>query len=205
VVGLLIANQLDQSLWHTGQSETLSTSQVLFITLFFFYRLHRFARPRTSHGRLCNYVDPKPFLVCQTAILLIFLHPNCTVHLQRCSVCDWHTQTATDILGSHFAPVACRHFELRLCVWIWFCGFPQLGAARGKEFCNLKITWHSHTDQSLCRGFLLRILWCSQSGNYSQSNLAKFGCILDMKKKNRILLYSWLPAGTYQKNLAIWK
>ncbi len=30
-------------------------------------------------------------------------------------------------------------------------------------------------------GFLFRILWCSQSGNHSQNNLAKFGCIVDMK------------------------
>jgi hypothetical protein len=36
-------------------------------------------------------------------------------------------------------------------------------------------------------GFLLRILWCNQSGNHPESNLAKFGYILDMKvegKKN---------------------
>jgi len=30
-------------------------------------------------------------------------------------------------------------------------------------------------------GFLSRILWCSQSGNHSQINLAKFGYILDVK------------------------
>ncbi len=48
-------------------------------------------------------------------------------------------------------------------------------------------------------------MWCSQSGNHSQSNLTKFGCILDMKvdfKKNRILLYAWLLAGTYHKCVA---
>jgi len=56
--------------------------------------------------------------------------------------------------------------------------------------------------------FFLRILWHSQSGNHSKNNLAKFGYILDMKvekKKTRILLYFWLPTGTYHKNLAIWK
>jgi hypothetical protein len=40
--------------------------------------------------------------------------------------------------------------------------------------------------------------------------LDKFGYILDMKVrgvggKKRILLYSWLPTGTYHKNLAIEK
>jgi hypothetical protein len=30
-------------------------------------------------------------------------------------------------------------------------------------------------------GFLLRILWCSQSDDYSENNLAKFGYIIDMK------------------------
>jgi hypothetical protein len=42
----------------------------------------------------------------------------------------------------------------------------------------------------------------------SQNNLAKCGYIPDMKvliKKNRILLYSWLPTGTYHKNLVILK
>ncbi len=36
-------------------------------------------------------------------------------------------------------------------------------------------------------------------------SFVKFGCILDMniEKLNRILLYSWLVIGTYQKNLAI--
>jgi hypothetical protein len=30
-------------------------------------------------------------------------------------------------------------------------------------------------------GSLLRILWCSQSGDHPEKNLAKFGYILDMK------------------------
>jgi len=30
-------------------------------------------------------------------------------------------------------------------------------------------------------GSLLRILWCSQSGDHPENNLAKFGYILDMK------------------------
>jgi hypothetical protein len=34
-------------------------------------------------------------------------------------------------------------------------------------------------------GFLIRILWCSQSGNHSQNNLAKFGCILYMKVEKK--------------------
>jgi hypothetical protein len=31
------------------------------------------------------------------------------------------------------------------------------------------------------QGFHSTILWCSQSGNHSQNNLAKFGYALDMK------------------------
>jgi hypothetical protein len=55
-------------------------------------------------------------------------------------------------------------------------------------------------------GFVLRILWCSQSGHDPENNLAKFRYILDMElgKENRIPLYSWLHTGTYHKNLAIW-
>jgi len=50
------------------------------------------------------------------------------------------------------------------------------------------------------------VLACRQSGDHSENNLAKFGYILDMKvgkkKRERILLYSWLPTRTYHKNLA---
>ncbi len=57
-------------------------------------------------------------------------------------------------------------------------------------------------------GFLLCILWCSQSGNHPENNLAKFCYILNMKLeikiKIRILLYFWLPPGTYNNNLVIW-
>jgi len=55
-------------------------------------------------------------------------------------------------------------------------------------------------------GFVLRILWCSQSGDHPENNLAKFRYILDMEvgKKNRIPLYSWPHTGTYHKNLVIW-
>jgi len=63
-----------------------------------------------------------------------------------------------------------------------------------------------HPENNLAK-FLKRILWCSQFDNHPENNLAKFGCILDTKfrkKKNRILLYSWLPSGTYHSNLMIW-
>jgi hypothetical protein len=56
-------------------------------------------------------------------------------------------------------------------------------------------------------GFLLRILWCSQSGDHPENSLAKFGYILDMKvkKENRILLSSsWLPTKTCHKYMGIW-
>jgi len=50
---------------------------------------------------------------------------------------------------------------------------------------------------------MVKILWCSQSGDLPENNLAKFGYVIDMKKKNRILLCSWLPTRTHHKNLAI--
>ncbi len=46
----------------------------------------------------------------------------------------------------------------------------------------------------LVPGFVLRILWCSESGNHPGNNFAIFGYIIDMKvEKNRILLYSCVP------------
>ncbi len=56
-------------------------------------------------------------------------------------------------------------------------------------------------------GFLLRILWCSQSGNHPQNNLAKFGYILNMKvqkkKKKQNASMFLATTTTYHKNLVI--
>jgi hypothetical protein len=40
-------------------------------------------------------------------------------------------------------------------------------------------------DSSNGPGFLLRILWWSQSGNHPENDLAKFGYILDMKVEKK--------------------
>jgi hypothetical protein len=52
--------------------------------------------------------------------------------------------------------------------------------------------------------FLLRILWCSQSGDHPENILAKFGYILDIKveKKNQNPLIFLATTETYDKNLA---
>ncbi len=42
-----------------AQSETLNSSQIIFITLFFLH-VHNFAVHFTSHCKLCNYAEPKP-------------------------------------------------------------------------------------------------------------------------------------------------
>jgi hypothetical protein len=42
-----------------GQSETLNSSQIIFITLFL--QFHRVTALFTSHSKLCNYAEPKPF------------------------------------------------------------------------------------------------------------------------------------------------
>ncbi len=66
--------------------------------------------------------------------------------------------------------------------------------------------WNAMLIHSSHPGFHLRILLCSQSGERSQNNLAKFGYTLDMEVGGKkILLFSWLSTGTYHKNLAIWK
>jgi hypothetical protein len=54
--------------------------------------------------------------------------------------------------------------------------------------------------------FFCPILWCSESDDHPLENLTKFGYKPDMKvggnKRFRILLYSWLPTGMYNKILA---
>ncbi len=67
--GLLIANYLDQSVrW--GQSEILSSSQVLSITLFSFLQVHNIAVPSfTSRCKLRNHAEPKPISWAKPASL----------------------------------------------------------------------------------------------------------------------------------------
>jgi len=52
-------------------------------------------------------------------------------------------------------------------------------------------------------GFLLRILWCSQSGDHNENNLAKFDYILNMKvgKNQNSFIFLAIYTGTYKKNL----
>ncbi len=47
----------------------------------------------------------------------------------------------------------------------------------------------------------LRILWCSQSDDHPENNLAKLGYIYESKRKEE----GWLPTGTYHQNPAVWK
>jgi hypothetical protein len=65
--------------------------------------------------------------------------------------------------------------------------------------CLLSVCWWMGS------GFLLRVLWCSQSGNHPKNNLAKFGLPTryESSKRNGILLYSWLP--TLELIIKIWK
>jgi len=56
----------------------------------------------------------------------------------------------------------------------------------------------SHIIDMLYPGFLLRILWSSQSGHHSQNSLAKLGYILNMKVgKKKIFLFAWISIATY--------
>jgi hypothetical protein len=41
----------------------------------------------------------------------------------------------------------------------------------------------------LAPAFLLRIFLCSQSGNHSENNLAKFGYVLDMEVEKKKFFY----------------
>jgi hypothetical protein len=42
-----------------GQSKTRTSTQIIFITLFL--QVHSAAEPRTRHGNVRNYAEPKPF------------------------------------------------------------------------------------------------------------------------------------------------
>ncbi len=58
------------------QSETLSSSQIIFSTLFSATCTAVFASPFTSHCRLCNCAAPKPFWhLSRYVYILTFLHP----------------------------------------------------------------------------------------------------------------------------------
>jgi hypothetical protein len=62
------------------QRETLRSSQVIFITLFFAGLYSTLLLPAFSrHGKLCNYAEPKPFSWAKLACF-DFSSSNCTVH-----------------------------------------------------------------------------------------------------------------------------
>ncbi len=53
-----------------GQSETLSSSQIIFITLFSAGK--HWAVPVTSHCKVCTFAEPKPFSWSKPAFFLLF-------------------------------------------------------------------------------------------------------------------------------------
>jgi hypothetical protein len=79
---------------------------------------------------------------------------------------------------------------------IWFCALesPQCSVVILSFFLapNLSILHAAREGGGAARGFFKRILWCSQSGDRSQNNLAKFGYMLDVRveKRKGIVLYS---------------
>jgi hypothetical protein len=118
-------------------------------------------------------------------------------------VCPYYPGTFTPHIISFYRYLVQHPLLSRQCQGARLWGIKKV---QGKEFNQLNL-WNAMLIHSSHPGFHLRILWCSQSGNRSQNNLAKFGYTLDMEvgRKKKILLYSWLSTGTYHKNLAIWK
>ncbi len=73
---LLIANQLDQSLWWTNQKDWATT--VRSYLLHSFLKVHIFAAPFTSNHEQCKYAEPKPFCWAKPACF-DFSSSNCAV------------------------------------------------------------------------------------------------------------------------------
>jgi hypothetical protein len=101
----------------------------------------------------------------------------------------WQTMSKEHLRGKYFLIKLCimslvLYWNDHICIKV---GAPKL-------FCILQNYVGMAGFLTMCiPGFLLRILWCSQSGGHPENNLAKFGYILEMKvEKNRILLCFWL-------------
>jgi hypothetical protein len=70
---LPIANHLDQSLWWANQKQWPEVRSYL---LHSFLQVHIVAAaPCTTHGRVCNYIEPRLFSEPNRHIFLTFLHP----------------------------------------------------------------------------------------------------------------------------------
>jgi hypothetical protein len=94
--GLLIANHLDQLLWWANQKHRPPVRSYL---LDCFLLVHSLAASFTSHRKLCNYAEPKPFstiFLSETSTFWLFFiqfyrlgsHPK---HRWRCSnINDFH-------------------------------------------------------------------------------------------------------------------
>ncbi len=67
-----------------------------------------------------------------------------------------------------------------------------LGTAPHPRALSSSRNWIIKSIMAMRQEFFLRILWCSQSGDHSQNDLAKFGYKLDMKVFRMLLFFGYL-------------
>ncbi len=75
-----------------GQSETLSSSQIIFITLFSAGK--HWAVPVTSDCKECTYAEPKPFSWSKPAYFLTFLYPIAPGDAGQGTICYMQISTS---------------------------------------------------------------------------------------------------------------
>jgi hypothetical protein len=124
-----------------SQSETLSSSEIIFSTLF--SSGVQVAAPFTSHYTLCNYAEPKPFSWIQ-----FYCAGSNTEHCWRCSnretspvVVQGKTpKISTYIRGRHAPKIAFGYtWVVRyICYWNWLSRRSQKQLSK-KSTCNLAI------------------------------------------------------------------
>jgi len=92
--------------------------------------------------------------------------------------------------------------------WRWWSWLIGPSTKKEKKFGNFAL-FHNKSFRTLHtpkQGLLKGFCDVSKIGDNPENNLAKFGYTPAMKAffwKNRMLLYYWLPGGTYHKNLVI--
>jgi hypothetical protein len=134
-----------------GQLETLSSSQIMFVTLFY-ARSHRVAVRFTYHRNLCNYAEPKPFLWAK--LLSVSWH-----FFIQILVCRSHMTTT---LGDALYKI------VNQVVWVvWFIhnwitmGFQRtehlwVVGSHNQIFTSSQLTWNSPpTDYMVIASILL--------------------------------------------------
>jgi len=162
-----------------GQSKTLSSSQMMFISL-----VHTIAEPFTSHRNLYNYSKPKLFFWAKTACFN-FSSSNFTVH-------DHILNTAGDALRScaqkKLPFITCLHFTWEISAHVFTIQRLESIAMDQRSMAFAKHTWN------------LFHIPCSKDVKATMKKNYSIFCICQRCIKLKDIFPNWIAFNQHKRN-----